>query len=103
MRIAISAMGPTLDAEVDSRFARCQYFIIVAPETMEFEALENSSAMAGEGVSVVIASGMGSQAQNLFRQNRIDVVIGTLDSDPERAILSYLNGSLATGDNICDH
>jgi len=47
MRIAISAMGPTLDAEVDSRFARCQYFIIVAPETMEFEALENSSAMAG--------------------------------------------------------
>jgi len=60
--------------------------------------------LAEKGVSVVIASGMGSpRAQNLFRQNRIDVVIGTLDSDPERAILSYLNGSLATGDNICDH
>jgi len=39
MRIAISATGPTLDAEVDPRFGRCQYFIIVDPETMEFEAL----------------------------------------------------------------
>ena len=53
MRIAISATGPTLDVEVDSRFAQCQYFIIVEPETMEFEAPENSSAMAcgGAGIS----------------------------------------------------
>ena len=46
MKIAISATGPTLDAEVDPRFGRCQYFIIADPQTMEFEALENSSAMA---------------------------------------------------------
>ena len=42
MRVAISATGPTLDADVGPRFGRCQYFIIVDPETMEFEALENS-------------------------------------------------------------
>lgn len=29
MRIAISATGPSLDAEVDPRFGRCQYFIAV--------------------------------------------------------------------------
>ena len=34
MRIAITATGPTLDAEVDPRFGRCQYFIVVDPETM---------------------------------------------------------------------
>ena len=40
MKIAISATGPTLDAEVDPRFGRCQYFIIADPETMEFEAID---------------------------------------------------------------
>jgi len=59
--------------------------------------------LAEQGVSVVIASGMGSRAQSLFQQNRIGVIIGATESDPERAVLSYLNGRLATGDNICDH
>ena len=52
MKIAISATGPTLDAEVDPRFGRCQYFIIADPETMEFEALDNSNAMAAGGASI---------------------------------------------------
>jgi len=38
MRIAISATGPTLDAEVDPRFGRCQRFVIADTETEEFEA-----------------------------------------------------------------
>ena len=49
MKIAISATAPSLDAEVNPRFGRCQYFIIVDPDTMQFEALENSSAMASGG------------------------------------------------------
>ena len=52
---------------------------------------------------MVIASGMGSRAQNLFHQSRIEVTIGALEGDPEKAVLNYLNGILATGDNICDH
>jgi len=65
MRIAITAAGPTLDAEVDPRFGRCPYFIIVDPETMEFEAVDNSSAMAagGAGISAAQAiAGKGVQA-----------------------------------------
>ena len=52
---------------------------------------------------MVIASGMGSRAQGLFNQNRIGVIIGALEVDPEKAVLNYLNGTLATGGNICDH
>jgi len=26
-----------------------------------------------------------------------------LDDDPEKAVLDYIKGDLATGDNICDH
>ena len=59
--------------------------------------------LAEQGVSVVIAGGMGSRAQGLFQQNRIQVIIGAMESDPEKAVLSHLDGKLATEDNICDH
>ncbi|MFO7772380.1 MAG: FmdE family protein [Dehalococcoidia bacterium] len=59
--------------------------------------------MAEQGVTFVIAGGMGSRAQSLFQQHRIGVIIGAVESDPEKAVLSYLNGQLATENNICDH
>ena len=61
MKIAITATGSSLDAEVDPRFGRCQYFIIVDPETMQFEALENSAAMAGGGAGVSAAQTIASK------------------------------------------
>lgn len=59
--------------------------------------------LAQQGVSAIIAGGMGSRAQALFQENRIAVILGAMENDPEKAVLSYLSGSLATGDNICDH
>ena len=61
MRIAISATGPDLDAEVDPRFGRCQYFIIVEPDTMQFESVENSSAMASGGAGISAAQMIASK------------------------------------------
>ena len=46
---------------------------------------------------------MGSRAQSLFRENRIDVAISALDDDPEKAVLDYVNGTLSVGEEICDH
>ena len=51
----------------------------------------------------MIAGGMGSRAQSLFQQNSIEVIVGAMESDPEKTVLNYLDGRLATGDNICDH
>lgn len=59
--------------------------------------------LAEKGASVIIAGGMGPRAVELFQQNGISVVLGTMESDPEKAVLSHINGTLATGDNICDH
>jgi len=55
MKIAISAQGTDLSAQVDPRFGRCQYFIIIDPDTMDFEAVNNSGAMAGGGAGVSTA------------------------------------------------
>ena len=53
MKIALSATGPNLDADVDPRFGRAAYFIIVDTDTGEFEAIDNSAnVMAGGGAGV---------------------------------------------------
>jgi ATP-binding protein involved in chromosome partitioning len=59
--------------------------------------------LAEQGASVVITGGIGSRAQMLFQQNGIRVVLGALENDREKAVLSHVNGLLPTGDNICDH
>jgi predicted Fe-Mo cluster-binding NifX family protein len=59
--------------------------------------------LARQGVAAVIAGGMGLRAQDIFQQNGISVVLGAIESDPEKAVLSHINGTLAIGDNVCDH
>jgi ATP-binding protein involved in chromosome partitioning len=59
--------------------------------------------LAEQGVSVVIAGGMGSRAQTLFAQNRIKVVTNVTASDPDKAVQDYLADSLEFGENVCDH
>ena len=49
MRICVSAIADSLDAQVDPRFGRCPCFVLVDSENMEFEAVPNiaSSQMGG--------------------------------------------------------
>jgi ATP-binding protein involved in chromosome partitioning len=107
---------PVSSGGLSAHFGHCEHFALIDVDEGKKEILRKELVpspghepgllpewLAGQGVSVVIASGMGSRAQNLFRQNHIEVVIGALESDPEKAILNHLKGALATGDNICDH
>ena len=41
MKICITSQGDSLDSEMDSRFGRCRYFIIVDLQSGEFEVIEN--------------------------------------------------------------
>ena len=56
-----------------------------------------------QGANVIIAGGMGQRAQGLFSQNEIKVVVGAPADTPEQLATAYLNGTLETGDNVCDH
>ena len=49
MKICVTSTGPSPDAPVDPRFGRCQYFMIVDSETMEYEAMQNPSIGASGG------------------------------------------------------
>ena len=59
--------------------------------------------LAEQEISIIIAAGMGSRAQALFSENNIKVITNVLSEDPEKAVLDYLNGTLTTGNDICDH
>jgi predicted Fe-Mo cluster-binding NifX family protein len=58
MKIALSANAPALDADVDPRFGRCQYFAVGDPSTMKFEFIENASMTAGGGAGISAAQGI---------------------------------------------
>jgi ATP-binding protein involved in chromosome partitioning len=107
---------PITGGVVASHFGHCEEFALfdVNEESKKILRKELVSSpghqpgllpewLAEQGVSLVIAGGMGSRAQSLFQQNRIGVVTGILESDPEKVVQRYLNGKLNSGPNICDH
>ncbi|MBC7189637.1 DUF5320 family protein, partial [Candidatus Aerophobetes bacterium] len=49
------------------RFGRCRYFIIVDPETMQFEAIENPNIGAAGGAGIATAQ--------MIAQKKVDAVI----------------------------
>jgi predicted Fe-Mo cluster-binding NifX family protein len=61
MRVAISAIAPDLNADIDPRFGRCQYFVIVNPDTMEFETLNNCGATVGGGAGIATAQALSGK------------------------------------------
>lgn len=117
MKIAVSATGPSLDAEVDPRLGRCRYFLVVDPETLEYEALDNSSAsagggagisaaqmIAGKGVKAVLTGNCGPNAYQVLSAAGIEVVTGVAGRVGD-AIQDFKSGRLKASSqpNVRDH
>jgi len=117
MKIAISSSGKDLDCQIDPRFGRCQYFIFIDPETMEFEVSENEGlmAMGGAGVqaaqlvaqkgtTALITGNLGPNAASALSASGIRVYLvpgGTIKD----VIEGYRSGSLreASGATVPPH
>jgi predicted Fe-Mo cluster-binding NifX family protein len=106
MKIAISATAANLDADVDPRFGRCQYFVIVNPDTMELESMENTGAMAGggagiataqtiagKGIEAVLTGNCGPNAYQVLSAAGIKVVTG-VSGKVQQAVEDYKSGKL---------
>ncbi len=112
MRIAI----PITDGKLSAHFGHCEEFALVdvneqTGETANVAKLQPPAHEPGvlpkwlgeQKADVIIAGGMGQRAQQLFAQNNIKVVVGASDQPPEELVSAYLNNTLETGNNICDH
>jgi len=59
--------------------------------------------LAEKGAQVIIAGGMGMRAQQLFTNAGVQVIVGASPEAPEKVAEQWMNGTLKTGDNTCDH
>jgi len=112
MRIAI----PLAEGKLSPHFGHCEQFALidVDVDTKEITHSELLAApdhqpgllpewLAQHGANLIIAGGMGQRAQSLFAQKGIKVVIGATTEKMESIVTSYLEGTLQTGANFCDH
>ncbi len=68
MKICISSTGKDLDAMVDQRFGRCQFFLIIDSETLKVHNIISNEGMLS-------SSGAGIQAAQIVAKENVDSVI----------------------------
>jgi predicted Fe-Mo cluster-binding NifX family protein len=110
MKIAI----PTVDGKLNAHFGHCKEFVIFSVENNKVLKSEVVVAPRHEpgvlprflnnlGTDVVIVGGMGQQALSLFKERNIEVVIGAPIKEASVLVEEYLNKTLGSSENLCDH
>ena len=117
MKIAVSSSGNDLDSQVDPRFGRCAYFVIVETDDMGFEAFENGSiAMGGgagiqaaqfvasKGAKAVITGNVGPNAVQTLSAAGVETFVGQSGTVRE-AMERYTKGKInsTSTPNVADH
>ena len=117
MKIAVSSSGRDLDSQVDPRFGRCAYFVIVETDDMSFEAFDNENVALGGGAGIqsaqfvaskgaraVITGNCGPNAVQTLSVSRIDVFVGNSGTVRE-VIEKYTRGEIKSSStaNVADH
>ncbi len=68
MKIAVTSTGTELTSEMDPRFGRAAYFLIVDPETLDFESVENNQ-------NINLPQGAGIQAGKTIADKKVDTLL----------------------------
>ncbi len=105
---------PLAEGKLTAHFGHCQEFALVEVEDNQIKNKETlvppphepgvlPKWLHDQGADVIIAGGMGARALDLFAQNNIKVIVGASALAPEELVKQYLDNSLQTGGNVCDH
>ncbi len=115
MKIAVPVLDTReLDAQVSEHFGRAPAFMIVDLNTKEKKVVPNDGEhfggtrvapeiLADEGVEVVLCSGLGPRAINMFEQFGIEVYVGASGTVKD-AIEAFQSGLLhkASDSDACE-
>ncbi len=80
MKIAVTAQGGELTSELDPRFGRAKWFVIVDTETGEHEAMDNSA-----GVNAPSGAGTAT-GQKIAESGAKTVITGHCGPNAERVL-----------------
>ena len=108
MKIVVSSTGDSLDSQIDPRFGRCSFFIIIDTEDMSFESINNENIALGggegiqsasyvvsKGVKAVLTGNCGPKAMQVFNTANVDVYIGSSGTVKE-AVEKFKQGGLSS-------
>ncbi len=112
MKIAISATGNVLSSDIDPRFGRAAYFLVVDPDTLKFEPVENiqnlnlpqgagiqaATMVAQHQANALLTGNCGPKAFKVLEAAKIEVFIGVKGRVID-AIQSFKNGALPSTNN----
>lgn len=89
MKLCVTSQGDGLNAAVDPKFGRCQYFIIIDTETGGFEAVQNPNLsgmggvgiqsgqlIAAKGVKTLLTGNVGPNAFRTLQAASVEVITG---------------------------
>jgi len=106
LNVAVSAVSDSLDAQIDPRFGRCQYFVIVDSDTINFEAIPNTSqtapsgagiqaaqTIANKGVKLVLTGSVGPNAYQVLSSAGINIITG-VNGTVREAVEKFKRGQL---------
>jgi predicted Fe-Mo cluster-binding NifX family protein len=108
MKIAVSSRGKNLEAEIDPRFGRAGCFLLVDPETLSFEVVENqqnlnlpqgagiqaAQTVVEHGAKVVLTGNCGPKAFQVLKAIGVKVAVGVSGTVKE-AIDQFKQGKLS--------
>lgn len=109
LKIAI----PTENNSLAKHFGRCEKYVFFEVEDNKiinkYEKISPQHApsvipefLKEEETDLVITSGIGRKAIDLFQQFEIDIITGC-SGDVDKIIKEYLAGTLVSGESTCKH
>jgi predicted Fe-Mo cluster-binding NifX family protein len=109
MKVAVTSQGPDLTSEVDPRFGRARFFIVIDTDTGDFSTHDNTqnlNAMQGAGiqaarkvsdleVEAVVTGNVGPKAFSVLQQANVKVCLGATGAVKD-AFEQFRSGQLAS-------
>jgi predicted Fe-Mo cluster-binding NifX family protein len=105
-KVCISAIGSSIDSQIDPKFGRCAYFIIADIDTMDYHHMPNDAyesphgagiqaaqVVANQNVQAVITGIVGPNAHRVLSAAGIEIITG-VTGNVRDAVQRYRTGEL---------
>ena len=111
MKIAVTSTGTSLDSEVDPRFGRAAFILVVDSESFDFEVIDNSeninafkgagiqaaSMISDKGAEILLTGYCGPNAFKTLKAAEIKVA-SNVKGTVQDAVKSFVEGNVTCSD-----
>ena len=88
MKVAVSASGRDLDSQIDPRFGRCAFFLVVETDEMSFESFSNENMALAGGAGIQSAQFVASKgAKSVNTRGTLNRMKAGLERAPDNQLL----------------